>query len=87
MYEKYGNYECLYHSYSEVVGEPVDLFFFHFDENAWVKLGYPLVGRFDGWYTDDTFTTPFEKVLFLKKEKMLLSFMGYSITLRIILSI
>lgn len=76
IYEKLGNYECLYHSYSEVVGEPVDLPFFHFDENAWVKLGYPLVGRFDGWYTDDTFTTPFVKGTLLEEGEDALKLYG-----------
>ena len=77
IYAQYGNYECIYHSYSEVVGKPVDLFFIPFDEDTWAKLGYPSVGHFNGWYIDDTFTTPFLKGTILEEGTDDLKLYGY----------
>ena len=74
--EKYGNYEGIYHTDSAIVGEPVELFFIPFDEVTWINWGYPPVGHFKGWYSDDTFTTPFKKGTLLEEGEDALKLYG-----------
>lgn len=59
FFEKYENYDCLMDTTDGIVGETFNLHYMEYDDNDWLNIGLTPMGRFEGWYTDKTYETPF----------------------------
>ncbi len=68
----------LLESSDKIIGDPVYTQYLEYDEAQWLEeIGFPLSGRFAGWFKEATFETPFTYGTILEDGEEALNLYGY----------